>query len=188
MDTDSKLLGEVTVFRWGWLLRSWWHGGWLDSARLAAAASQRLTLQRHHHVTAQLLGQRPAVLNVVQAVHLPLVLDTWEDVPRVNAGVDEHARAFTDSHQTNAHTKAGQVWPIMETPFLTKQSWMSLKPRQEQRHHRTNRKLSGSILCFNKAIKKTRTLHPEMKGVCHKLSVYGSSVTELTGFLQKQQS
>lgn len=59
------------------MLRSGWHGGWLGSARLAAMTSQRLALQGHHHVPAQLLGQRGAVLDVVQAVDLPLVFDTW---------------------------------------------------------------------------------------------------------------
>lgn len=58
------------------MLRSGWHGGWLGSAQLAAVTSQRLALQRHHHVPAQLLGQRAAVLDVVQPVHLPLVFDT----------------------------------------------------------------------------------------------------------------
>lgn len=73
---QSKLLGEAAVFRWGQVLRSEWHGGWLGSARLAAVTSQRLALQRHHHVTGQLVSQRSAVLDVVQPVHLPLVFDT----------------------------------------------------------------------------------------------------------------
>lgn len=73
---QSKLLGEAAVFRWGQVLRSGWHGGWLGSARLAAVTSQRLALQRHHHVPTQLLGQRGAVLDVIQPVHLPLVFDT----------------------------------------------------------------------------------------------------------------
>lgn len=73
---QSELLGEAAVsgrgLRSGWRRRWWWwHGG-----RIGAASSQRLSLQRHHHVTAQLLRQRGAVLDVVQAVHLPLVFDT----------------------------------------------------------------------------------------------------------------
>lgn len=58
------------------MLRSGWHGGWLGSAWLAAITSNRLALQRHHRVPAQLLSQSAAVLDVVQPVHLPLVLDT----------------------------------------------------------------------------------------------------------------
>lgn len=30
---QSKLLGEAAVFRWGQVLRSRWHSGWLGSAR-----------------------------------------------------------------------------------------------------------------------------------------------------------
>merc|ERR1712035_278308 len=73
---QSKLLSEAAVFRWGQVLRSGWHGGWLGSAWFAAMTSHRLALQRHHHVPAQLLGQRAAVLDVVQPVPLPLVFDT----------------------------------------------------------------------------------------------------------------
>lgn len=61
---------------------------WLGSAGLAAApTSHGLALQRHHHVPAQLLSQRAAVLDVVQSVHLPLVFDTWGEV---GGGAETH--------------------------------------------------------------------------------------------------
>lgn len=41
----------------------------------ALALSDGLALQRHHHITTQFLSQGPAILDVVQPVYLPLVLD-----------------------------------------------------------------------------------------------------------------
>ena len=87
---QSKLLSEAAVFRWGQVLRSGWHGGWLGSAWLAALTSHRLALQRHYHVPAQLLSQRCAVLDVIQPVHLPLVFDTWGHRPEVTEGSGRH--------------------------------------------------------------------------------------------------
>lgn len=55
------------------VLQSGWHGGgW---SRRGARASDGLALQGHHHVAPQLLGQGPPILDVVQPVDLPLVLD-----------------------------------------------------------------------------------------------------------------
>lgn len=78
---QSKLLGEAVVFRWGQVLQSGWHGGWLDSAQFVAETSQLLALQRHHRVPAQLLSQCAKVLDVIQPVCLPLVFDTCGDTP-----------------------------------------------------------------------------------------------------------
>lgn len=83
---QSKLLSEAAVFRWGQVLRSGWHGGRLGSAWLAAVTSNGFSLQRHHRVPAQLLGQSAAVLDVVQPVHLPLVLDTCGGTTEVTEG------------------------------------------------------------------------------------------------------
>lgn len=83
---QSKLLSEAAVFRWGQVLRSRWHGGRLGSAWLAAVTSNGFSLQRHHRVPAQLLGQSAAVLDVVQPVHLPLVLDTCGGTTEVTEG------------------------------------------------------------------------------------------------------
>lgn len=47
-----------------------------SSPRGAPPASDGLALQRHHHVPTQFLGQGPPILDVVQPVDLPLVLDT----------------------------------------------------------------------------------------------------------------
>lgn len=60
----------------GQVLQSGWHGGWLVSAWLATHASDGLALQGHHHVPTQFLSQGPPILDVVQPVYLPLVLDS----------------------------------------------------------------------------------------------------------------
>lgn len=72
----SKLLGEAEVVGGCQALQSGWHGGWLVSAWFTTDTSDGLALQRHHHIPTQFLCQGPPILDVIQPVYLPLVLDT----------------------------------------------------------------------------------------------------------------
>lgn len=71
---DAERLGGAVRVRWGKVLLP--DGTTVGLAPLAALTSQRLALQRHHHVPPKLLRQRGAVLDVVQPVHLPLMFYT----------------------------------------------------------------------------------------------------------------